>query len=159
MISKMRRAWDGPVLVKGILHPEDAVLAQKAGVDGIVLSNHGGRGMDCSVAPIQVLEQVLDRTSGKMPVLLDSGVRRGTHIAKALALGARAVMVGRAPVYGVAAGGKEGALRALSLLKSEFDRTMTQLGCPSVAELSSDLIFRPGRREVEGAGFKWSGAA
>ncbi|WP_418117395.1 alpha-hydroxy acid oxidase [Variovorax sp. 350MFTsu5.1] len=137
----LRRLWDGPLLVKGLLGAEDARRALRHGADGIVVSNHGGRQLDAAPATIAALPAMLDAVGGRIPVLLDSGMRRGSDIVKALALGASAALVGRAPVYGLACGGEQGALSVLQLLAQETERTMTLLGASRVGEL--------GRRHVE----------
>jgi isopentenyl diphosphate isomerase/L-lactate dehydrogenase-like FMN-dependent dehydrogenase len=145
-IGQLRRMWGGPLLIKGILHPDDARLALSSGADAIIVSNHGGRTLDSAVPPLVVLERVMDRVGDKMPVLIDSGFRRGTHIVKALALGAKAVLMGRAPLYGLAAGGLDGVRHALSMLRAEIDRTVAQVGCRTIADLGPDLIYRADRQ-------------
>jgi len=133
--------WNGPLLVKGLLGVEDARRALRHGADGIVVSNHGGRQLDAAPATIAALPAMLDAVGGRIPVLVDSGMRRGSDIVKALALGASAALLGRAPVYGLACGGEQGALSVLQLLAQETERTMTLLGASRVDEL--------GRRHVE----------
>ncbi|CAO3436374.1 alpha-hydroxy acid oxidase [Azospirillum doebereinerae] len=142
-IRELRRLWTGPVLLKGILDGEDAQRAVDAGVDGVVVSNHGGRNLDCAIAPLRVLPEIVDRIGHKATVLLDSGVTRGSDIAKALALGADGVLAGRAPLFGVAAAGEAGALRALELLIEEFVRVMTYTGARTPAGLTPDLLRLP----------------
>ena len=137
----LRRLWDGPLLIKGLLGAEDARCALRHGADGIVVSNHGGRQLDAAPATIAALPAMLDAVGGRIPVLVDSGIRRGSDIVKALALGASAALVGRAPVYGLACGGEQGALSVLQLLAQETERTMALLGASRVGEL--------GRRHVE----------
>ena len=141
-IAWMRTQWRGPLLVKGLLTAEDAKRAQAAGCDGVVVSNHGGRQLDGAAASIDVLSEVVAAVGGSMTILIDSGFRRGSDIVKALALGADGVLLGRATLYGVAAGGQQGAARALAILRDETDRVMTLLGCGSVAELNADHIMR-----------------
>lgn len=135
-LKVLRRMWPGKLLVKGILHPGDAVLAAEAGADGVIVSNHGGRNLDSAMAPIEVVPEVAEAVGNRIEVLVDSGFRRGSDVVKALALGAKAVLVGRATLYGVAAGGYDGAARALTLLREEIDRTLALTGCTSPAELS-----------------------
>jgi len=135
-LKVLRRMWPGKLLVKGILHPGDAVLAAEAGADGVIVSNHGGRNLDSAMAPIEVVPEVAEAVGNRIEVLVDSGFRRGSDVVKALALGAKAVLVGRATLYGIAAGGYEGAARALTLLREEIDRTLALTGCTSPAELS-----------------------
>ena len=132
-----------PVLVKGILTGEDAAIAVRSGVDGVIVSNHGGRQLDGAPATIDALPQVVAQVGGRMEVLLDGGIRRGTDIIKALALGARAVMFGRPTLYGLAAGGQAGAERVLQTFEFELRRAMTLLGCPAVSDLSPDWLYRP----------------
>lgn len=139
-LMAIRDRWPGKLLLKGVLHPEDARLALAAGVDGVVVSNHGGRAFDGSIATIEALPGIVEAVGGRMAVLLDSGIRRGSDIARALALGADGVLAGRAPLYGLAAAGEAGVSRALELLRSEFARSMAMLGARSVAELNAELL-------------------
>ncbi|WP_066304689.1 lactate 2-monooxygenase [Bacillus sp. FJAT-29814] len=129
-----------PILLKGILHPEDAKLAVEHGVDGIVVSNHGGRQVDGAIAAIDALPEVVDAVQGNIPVLMDSGIRRGSDILKALALGARAVLVGRPYMYGLALAGEEGVKQVLRNLIADFDLTLALSGKRSIEELSRDLL-------------------
>jgi (S)-mandelate dehydrogenase len=131
----LRERWRGNFVVKGILSAADAQKALALGADGIVVTNHGGRQLDGTIASLDALVDIAPVCRGKMSVMVDSGFRRGTDIVKALCLGADAVMLGRAVLYGVAAGGAEGAMRALAILHAEIDRTLAQLGCRSIAEL------------------------
>lgn len=139
-IAWIRRHWPRKLLVKGVLSVDDARRAADLGCDGIVLTNHGGRQLDYCVAPIEVLGEIVAAVGHRMTVLIDSGFRRGTDIAKALALGANTVMIGRAAIYGLAAGGEPGVRRALGMLASELDRVLGQLGCRSVADLRPALL-------------------
>lgn len=139
-LKAIRDRWPGKLILKGLLHPEDAKLALAAGVDGVVVSNHGGRAFDCSAATISALPAIVDAVGGKMAVLLDSGVRRGSDIVKALALGADGVLAGRAPLYGLATAGEAGVSRALELLRAEFARSMAMLGARNVGEIGPDLL-------------------
>ena len=139
-ITWIRQLWRGKLLIKGVLTTADAERAASLGCDGIVITNHGGRQLDSCVAPIDVLPEIVAAVGGRLAVLLDSGVRRGTDIAKALALGAQAVMIGRPALYGLAAGGEAGVERALSILTTEFDRVLGQLGCNSVADLTPQHV-------------------
>ncbi|RYY81820.1 MAG: alpha-hydroxy-acid oxidizing protein, partial [Comamonadaceae bacterium] len=139
-IALLRRMWDGPLLVKGVLAPEDASRAIALGADGIVVSNHGGRQLDGAIATMDALPGIVDAAGDKLTVLVDSGFRRGTDAVKALALGAKGVILGRAPLYGVAAAGQAGADRALAILAEETARTMALLGCGSVAELTPRFL-------------------
>jgi (S)-mandelate dehydrogenase len=135
-IDRIRREWSGNLVLKGIMHPDDASQALKMGVDGVIVSNHGGRQLDRAVAPLDVLPRIVDAVGDRMTVMLDSGIRRGSDIATALCLGARFTFVGRAPAYGVAADGVAGASKALSILRTELDLVCGQIGCPSVSDLN-----------------------
>ena len=134
-LAWLRNAWSGKLVVKGILGAQDARLAVSHGADGLVVSNHGGRQLDGAPATLEVLPQVVAAVGEEVAVLVDGGFRRGADIAKALALGARMVLVGRAVLYGVAAYGEAGARRALQILRSEVDRVLALLGCTTAAEL------------------------
>ena len=136
-IKALRDRWPGKLVLKGILHPEDAEHALALGADGVVVSNHGGRALDSSIATIDALPGIVAAAGDRMTVFLDSGIRRGSDVVKALALGADAVLVGRAPLYGLAAAGEAGVSRALALLQAETSRTMAMLGARNIAELES----------------------
>ena len=125
---------------------EDARRAVRHGADGIVVSNHGGRQLDAAPASIAALPAIVDAVNGRISVLMDGGMRRGSDIVKALALGARGVLLGRAPVYGMACGGEQGALAVLRLLCEETERTMTLLGATQVRELGLHHVDRPSFR-------------
>jgi isopentenyl diphosphate isomerase/L-lactate dehydrogenase-like FMN-dependent dehydrogenase len=131
-----------PILVKGVLTAEDAVLATEAGVDGIVVSNHGGRQLDGVAASLDALPEVVEAAGERAEILLDGGVRRGTDVVKALALGARAVLVGRAALYGLAVDGADGVERVLGLLREEVELTLALCGCPSPEEVTRAHIGR-----------------
>jgi len=134
-IEHFRARWNGPLLVKGVLTGDDAKRAVQAGADGVVVSNHGGRQLEGAPATIRVLPEVVTAVGSQAVVLLDGGIRRGGDVVKALALGADAVLIGRAYLYGLAAGGEAGVTRILDLLRSEMARTMALMGCPSVSAL------------------------
>ena len=134
-LAWLRRRWDGPLLVKGVLSAEDAVRAVDHGADGIVVSNHGGRQLDGAPAAFAVLAEVVDAVAGRADVLLDGGVRRGGHVVKALATGAKAVMIGRPYVHGLGAAGEAGVDRVLEILTGEIDRTLALVGCARAADL------------------------
>jgi L-lactate dehydrogenase (cytochrome) len=136
----IREIWKGPIVIKGIHTGDDAKRAVDEGADAIVVSNHGGRQLDGVAATIRVLPEVVAAVGGRTEVLLDSGIRRGSDIVKALCLGARAVLVGRAYAYGLAAAGGPGVTRAVEILKADVVRTMKLLGCPSVAELDRSYV-------------------
>jgi 4-hydroxymandelate oxidase len=129
-----------PVLVKGILTAEDAVLAVEHGADGIVVSNHGGRQLDGCPASLDALPEIVEAVAGRLPVLMDGGVRRGTDVVKAIALGASAVMVGRPAVWALAAEGEDGVAGVLSILRAEIENAMALTGCRSVADVRRELV-------------------
>ena len=139
-LSWFRELWSGPLVVKGILSPADAQLAVRLGADAIAVSNHGGRQLDHAPSTIRALPRVVEAVAGEAEVYLDGGVRRGSDILKALALGARACLVGRPLVYGLAAGGEAGAQRAVQILAAELRTAMGLAGCPSVAELDRSWV-------------------
>jgi len=140
-LALIRRRWKGRLIVKGILHPEDARLARAHGADAVIVSNHGGRQLDGSVSPLRVLPAVV-AASGEMPVLFDGGVRRGTDVLKAMALGARFVFVGRPMLYAAAVGGTAGVGHAIALLKGELDRDLALLGILSPDAFGPDSLLR-----------------
>jgi isopentenyl diphosphate isomerase/L-lactate dehydrogenase-like FMN-dependent dehydrogenase len=142
-IGRIRAAWPRTLIVKGILNPIDARHAVAAGADGIVVSNHGGRALDSAVATIDVLPEIVAAVGSGTTVLLDSGVRFGSDIVKALALGAKAVLVGRPVLYGVAAAGQDGAARVLALLRTQFEKNMAYVGRNRPEDLGPDIFFRP----------------
>ena len=131
---------DLPIILKGIIRSDDAVRAVEHGVAGIVVSNHGGRQLDTSPPTIEVLPEVVEAVGGRVEVYVDGGIRRGTDVIKALARGARAVMVGRPILWGLGAAGEEGAVRVLEMLGEELDLAMALCGCRDVTEITSDLI-------------------
>ncbi|MDR5758756.1 alpha-hydroxy acid oxidase [Caballeronia sp. LZ035] len=139
-IRWLRDRWPGRLIVKGLLHPDDAVRAASLGADGIVLSNHGGRQLDGAVSAMDVLPDVVDAVKGRLAVMLDGGFRRGGDIVKAMAYGADAVLVGRATTYGLAAGGRAGVDRAIEILMTEVDRVVGLLGCGSVGALDRQYV-------------------
>ena len=143
-IAWLRDLWRGKLLIKGVMSPEDAALAVAHGVDGIVLSNHGGRQLDGALSTMDVLPDVIAEVKGRAAVMLDGGFRRGTDILKAVALGADAVLLGRATTYGLAAGGQAGAARAIEILRSEIDRALGLLGCPDIGELDGKFLRKLG---------------
>jgi isopentenyl diphosphate isomerase/L-lactate dehydrogenase-like FMN-dependent dehydrogenase len=141
-VDWFKAQWSGPVLVKGILSPQDARVAVEHGLDGVIVSNHGGRQLDGAVSAIDALPAVVDAVAGRVPVLLDGGVRRGADVVKAIALGACACMIGRAWLYGLAAGGEAGVERALTILRDEIDLVLALLGRPMLADLNREaLVF------------------
>src|SRR5579872_2733660 len=139
----IRELWPGPIVVKGLLTGDDARRAADEGASAVVVSNHGGRQLDSVFPTLRALPEVVAAVKGQIEVLMDGGVRRGSDIVKALCLGARAVLVGRAYAYGLAAGGQAGVARALEILKSDVERTLRLLGCPSVAALDRSYVEVP----------------
>jgi isopentenyl diphosphate isomerase/L-lactate dehydrogenase-like FMN-dependent dehydrogenase len=139
----IRALWRGPIVVKGVHGREDARRAVEAGAQALIVSNHGGRQLDCVAPTLRVLPEVLEAVGGRAEVLVDGGVRRGSDIAKAVAMGARAVLVGRGYAYGLAADGERGVTRAIEILTGELRRTMKLLGCATVADLDRSRIDVP----------------
>ena len=139
-LSWLRRIWSGPLVLKGILHPDDARKAVHHGVDAILVSNHGGRQLDAAPSTVAALAPIVDAVGARVPVFVDSGFRNGGDIAKALALGARAVFIGRPAVYGLAYGAEEGVSEVLRLLMTELVRTMTLLGVPAVHQIDRTYL-------------------
>jgi len=139
----IRSLWPGPIVIKGVLTGEDARRAIDAGAAAVVVSNHGGRQLDGVPASLRVLPEVVSAVNGRVEVLMDGGIRRGADIAKALCLGARAVLCGRAYAYGLAAAGQAGVARALEILRTDLERTLKLLGCSSVAALDRSYVNVP----------------
>ena len=141
-VEWMRSLWDGPVLVKGVQSVADAVIARDRGLDGIVLSNHGGRQLDSAPSIIELVQPVAEAVGGDLDIVCDGGVRRGSDIVKALALGATSCMIGRSYLYGLAAAGEEGVDWVIEHLRAGMKRDMALCGAASVSELTPDLIYR-----------------
>jgi len=139
----IREVWKGPIVIKGVLTGEDARRAVDEGAEALVVSNHGGRQLDGVSATLRALPEVVSATNGRAEVILDGGIRRGSDIVKALCLGARAVLCGRAYAYGLGAGGGEGVERAVQILRSDLVRTLKLLGCASVGELDRSYVEFP----------------
>jgi L-lactate dehydrogenase (cytochrome) len=145
----IRDAWDGPIALKGVLRADEARRAADEGLDAVIVSNHGGRQLDHVPATIEVLPDIVDAVEGRLEVLLDSGVRRGSDIVAALALGARAVLVGRAHLYGLAAAGEPGVRHAIDILAHELRMTMALCGAREIAGLDRSLVVATARRRGE----------
>ncbi len=139
-VARIRSQWPGTLIIKGILHPQDAALARQHGADGIIVSNHGGRQLDGAVSPLRALPGVV-AAAGGMTVMMDSGVRRGSDVLKALALGASFVFVGRPFNYAAAVGGEAGVSHAIGLLRAEIDRNMAMLGINNLREMQAYLLM------------------
>jgi L-lactate dehydrogenase (cytochrome) len=141
-IAWLREQWKGRLVLKGVMHPADAIKAEQVGADGIIVSNHGGRQLDGTLAPLTVLPEIVDAVPPAFPVMIDGGFRRGTDVLKAIALGASLVFTGRATLYGAAVAGEAGVERVLSILAAELDRDMALLGCARLSEVTSELLGR-----------------
>ena len=142
-VRELRKLWPRKLIVKGIQHPQDAVMAADCGADAVVISNHGGRVLDSTTAPILILPEVLEAVNKRLTVIVDSGFRRGSDVVKALALGADAVMLGRGPLHGAAVAGEAGGLRALNIYREEIDRVMALIGASSIAEITREHVIMP----------------
>jgi (S)-mandelate dehydrogenase len=141
-LARIRERWPRKLIIKGLLSVDDVVRAAEIGADAVAISNHGGRQLDWAVSPLDILPAAREAVGDRIAILVDGGVRRGTDVIKALTLGADAVLAGRAVLYGVSAAGKDGAERALDILKEEVERDLGLLGVPSVADLDSGLLVR-----------------
>ena len=142
-IEQIRRRWPRKLIVKGLLDIDDIVKAAEIGADAVAISNHGGRQLDWAVAPLDLLPQAREAVGDRIALIVDGGMRRGMDVVKAMALGADAVFVGRAPLYGVAAGGRAGVERALAILRGELERDLGLLGVPAIAGLDGSLLSAP----------------
>jgi L-lactate dehydrogenase (cytochrome) len=141
-IDWYRTIWPGPLALKGIMSSADARLATERGIEGIIVSNHGGRQLDHAPSPIDVLPEIVDAVEGRAEVILDGGIRRGSDVVKAIALGARACMIGKAFNYGVAALGERGVELAIEILEKEIDRALALIGRSNLAELDRSAVKR-----------------
>jgi L-lactate dehydrogenase (cytochrome) len=139
----IRELWRGPIVVKGVLTGDDARRSVDEGAAAISVSNHGGRQLDCVSSSLRALPEVVKAVNGQTEILMDGGIRRGTDIVKALCLGARAVLCGRAYAYGLAAAGEAGVNRAIEILRTDLERTLRLLGCASVTELDRSYVRVP----------------
>jgi len=146
-VDWLRQQWRGPLLLKGLLHPDEAREAHKRGADAVIVSNHGGRQLDGAVASISALPAIVDAIAGAIPVLVDGGFRRGVDVVKALALGACAVMIGRPHLWGVACAGEDGVIWVLELFFREIDRALALGGWDGVAKLDRSIFFEPDARK------------
>jgi (S)-mandelate dehydrogenase len=140
-VKALRRAWSDVLVLKGLSTAEDAKAAAECGVDGIIVSNHGGRGLDGCVPSFAALPEVIDAVAPKVTVMVDGGFRRGADVLKAIAMGTSAVFVGRATLYGLAAGGEAGVARALAIFREEIDRAQALIGCPTLPDLTRDRLI------------------
>jgi isopentenyl diphosphate isomerase/L-lactate dehydrogenase-like FMN-dependent dehydrogenase len=147
-IEKIREFWPRTLILKGILSRSDAIRAVECGADGISVSNHGGRALDSAVSPIEILPDIADAVGSRTTILLDGGVRRGTDIIKALALGAKAVMIGRATLFATAVAGQDGATKMIDILSTEFEKNMAYVGCRNVKEIGPHILSPRTAREL-----------
>ncbi len=143
-LKRIRQMWRGPMILKGIMTKEEAVLAADHGMDGVILSNHGGRNLDYAVAPLEILPEVMDAVGQRITVMLDSGFRRGSDVLKAIAMGAKTALFGRPAAYAVAAGGEVGARRIVAIFHEEIDKGMGFLGIKTLDELGPDYLWFDG---------------
>jgi L-lactate dehydrogenase (cytochrome)/(S)-mandelate dehydrogenase len=141
-VAELRRVWKKPLILKGVLHPEEARRAIDHGVDALIVSNHGGRQLDGAAASLDAAPAILDAIDGRVPVLLDGGIRRGADVVKALALGVRCCLIGRPQLWGLAVAGEAGVTRVLEILRSEIERTMGLCGISTIAGIDSSLLLR-----------------
>jgi L-lactate dehydrogenase (cytochrome)/(S)-mandelate dehydrogenase len=141
-VDTLRESWKGPLILKGVLHPAEAQAALDHGIDGLVVSNHGGRQLDGAPASIDALPAVVEAIGGRIPVLVDGGVRRGADVVRALALGAAACLLGRPQLWGLAVAGEAGVAHVLDIYKREIDRVMGLCGAARIADLGPDLLFK-----------------
>jgi L-lactate dehydrogenase (cytochrome) len=139
----IRKAWAGPIVVKGVLTGDDAKRSLDEGAAGVIVSNHGGRQLDGVAASLRALPEVVKAVGDRAEVLMDGGIRRGSDIVKALCLGARAVLIGRAYAYGLGAAGEAGVTRAIAILRADLQRTLALLGCESIGELNRSYLDVP----------------
>jgi L-lactate dehydrogenase (cytochrome)/(S)-mandelate dehydrogenase len=146
-VDALRKIWTGPLILKGILHPSEARAAVEHGVDGLIVSNHGGRQLDGAPATLDVLPLLVEAVAGRIPVLIDGGVRRGVDIVKALALGATACLIGRPPLWGLAVAGEAGVAHVLDIYRRETDRVMGLCGVSRIADIGRELVYSKARQE------------
>ena len=139
-VDWLRTIWSGPLLLKGVLHPEEARLALEHGIDGVIVSNHGGRQLDGAISSVRALPAVADQVAGKIPVLLDGGIRRGGDVIKAMALGASACLIGRPHLFGLAVAGKAGVMRVLEILRQDMDRVLTLGGWDDLSVIDRSAL-------------------
>ena len=142
-VRELRNMWDGPVILKGIMDAQDAKKAVNAGADAIVVSNHGGRQLDGAISSIRALEPIVEAVGDKVDVYMDSGIRSGQDVLKALALGAKGTFIGRSYIYGLGAMGQLGVTKALEVIRKELDISMALCGKTSVADISRDILMMP----------------
>lgn len=145
-VEELRRVWDGPLILKGVLHPDEVRGAINCGCDGVIVSNHGGRQLDGAISSLDALPAAVEAAGGRIPVLLDGGVRRGADVVKAIALGARACLVGRPQLWGLAVAGEAGVAQVLEIYRREIDRVMGLCGVSRLSDIDASLIARSQRQ-------------
>ena len=148
-LRRIRDAWLGPLVIKGLLHPDDAREAVRLGANGLVVSNHGGRQLDAAPSPLELLPAIRDAVGNQVELILDSGVRRGSDVVIARCLGARAAIFGRPSLYAVAAAGQPGVARVLQIMRNEIDMVQAQIGCRAFEELDTSYLWTSARRPLE----------
>jgi len=141
-VDDLRKVWKGPLILKGVMHPDEGRRAPDHGVDGVIVSNHGGRQLDGAASSIEALPGVVAAVEGRIPVLVDGGIRRGVDAVRALILGASACLIGRPQLFALAVAGEAGVARVLEIYRSEIDRVMAFCGAKSIAELGPELLLR-----------------
>ncbi len=151
-VERVRKLWPRALVVKGIIHPDDAMRALALGADGVIVSNHGGRTLDAAPASIDMLPAVVERIGGRIAVLMDSGIRTGLDVARALALGAKLVLTGRPFLFGVAALGPDGGTHVLEFFAEEIRMAMGQIGAKTVAELRQATVLHPNAQKLPFSG-------
>jgi L-lactate dehydrogenase (cytochrome)/(S)-mandelate dehydrogenase len=142
-VEELRKVWQRPLILKGVLHPDEARMAVERGIDAIIVSNHGGRQLDGAPATIDALPGIVGAVAGRIPILIDGGIRRGSDVVKALAIGAAACLVGRPQLWGLSIAGEAGVAHMLSIYRQEIDRVMGLCGVTSVAGITRDLLLQP----------------
>jgi L-lactate dehydrogenase (cytochrome)/(S)-mandelate dehydrogenase len=140
-VEDLRKLWTKPLILKGILHPDEARMAVERGVDALIVSNHGGRQLDGAASGLDALPAILDAVGGRIPVLVDGGIRRGADVVKALALGAKACLIGRPQLWGVAVAGEAGVTRVLEIFAQEIDRAMGLCGVTRIDQIDRSLLL------------------
>ena len=141
MLNGFAQQWDGPFVIKGLQSPDDAIKARDAGATTLMVSNHGGRQLDGAPATIDCLRPIRDAVGNDLELIVDGGIRRGTHILKALAMGADGCSIGKAYLYGLGAGGQAGVERALEILKIELERNMALMGCANISDITESALM------------------
>jgi L-lactate dehydrogenase (cytochrome)/(S)-mandelate dehydrogenase len=142
-VEDLRKFWQRPLILKGVLHPDEARMAVERGIDGVIVSNHGGRQLDGASATLDALPGILEAVGGRIPVLIDGGIRRGSDVVKALAIGASACLIGRPQLWGLSIAGEAGVAHMLAIYRQEIDRVMGLCGVSNIADITRDLLLQP----------------